>query len=159
MLRDRLQTSLSTVWYQIHRHTNLHNDLPSFCRIHWSRNSRISHPRPELLLASSQPSLDGAWQQSMIGNICESQRVCWRTGRVHSPDKDLSFYVLLIVLEAFFLHGSRRSNYSKMEPTVEWLKYKSTTTVLMVKSSGADVLKFILQPCWQINEQERKGKE
>lgn len=32
-------------------------------------------------------------------------------------------------------------------------------TVLVVKSSRADVVEVILQPCWQINEQEQVGKE
>lgn len=40
---DSRQAS-QTVSYQMCRHTNLYNDLPSSCRIHWSRNSRISHP-------------------------------------------------------------------------------------------------------------------
>lgn len=45
-------------------------------------------------LPSSQPSLDDAWQQRVMGNICESQcvYVCLY-GWIHSPDKELCFYV------------------------------------------------------------------
>lgn len=32
-------------------------------------------------------------------------------------------------------------------------------TVLVVKSSRADVSELTLPPCWQINEQEQVGKE
>lgn len=42
------------------------------------------------------------------------------------------------------------------------MKYKCTYnlhTVLVVRSSRAGVLEMILQPCWQINEQEQVGKD
>lgn len=53
MLRERdSRWASQTVSFQIHRHTNLHHDLPSFCRIHWSRNSRISHSHHRTKLGS-----------------------------------------------------------------------------------------------------------
>lgn len=60
------------------------------------------------------------------------------------------------------LHGTRQVNYSNIDLTVKLMKYESRynmQTVLVVKSSRADVLELTLQPCWQINEQEQVGIE
>ena len=109
---------------QIHRHTNLHNDLPSCCRIHWSRNSRISHPRP----CSSAPLLSAITGRHLAaeGDGKHLRKpVCVRMVEYTRQKNNCVFYVFLSCFwRQFFLHGSRLVYYSNMELAVQWMKYE-----------------------------------
>lgn len=93
------------------------------------------------------------WQTSAELSVC----VCG-DGWIHSPDKELCFYVFSCLLS----HASRQVYYSNTELTVEWMKYKcgyNMQTVLVVKKLQGWCFRLILQLCWQINKQEQGGKE